>query len=127
MTLANPTLSQECFKIKLRGNERRPRCQPYHTHPINSMIEARFDCLETEFERHTNILSEHDARLKEPDARLAKQDSILENSNKILETLKNTNCEHLGWSQTTHGITTACYFRWHGDDGAVDHLKSENM
>lgn len=97
-----------------------------HVTPMNPIIEARFDRLKVGYEHHENKLNEHDTRLKEHKARLAKQDSILEKSNEILQSLKNTHCEHSGWTRVSPGIATS-YLRWHGDNKVVDSLEVENM
>lgn len=58
---------------------------------------------------------------------MANQDRIIDKANEIQEYLKNTHCEHIRWTKATHWITTASYFRWHGDDKAADRLKAKNM
>lgn len=75
--------------------------------------------------RHEDGLNEHDAWLKEHEARMANEDRILDKANEILESLKNTHCEHIGWTRGTHGIAAASYFRFHGKTRQLTVLRLE--
>lgn len=67
-------------------------------------LEVRSDRYDDKFNEHDAKLKEHDARLKGHEAKLSNQDRILNKSNEILESLKNTHCEHVGWTRAPHGI-----------------------
>lgn len=74
-------------------------------------------------ERHDN----HEDKIKHQEKRLPNEDAILAKTSETLESLKDTHAEHMRLAKATHGMAVVSYFKWHGNDKAVDRLKAENM
>lgn len=58
---------------------------------------------------------------------MEKQDTLIDRKGEILRTFKDAQIKHLRYTQAAHGIVTANYFRWHGDDRATNRLEREYM
>lgn len=58
---------------------------------------------------------------------MERHDTLIEQIGKLLTSFKEAQVKHLGYSRVIHGIATANYFRWYGDDRATDQLEEKNM